>query len=79
MTGIKTGIWFTYRVIIAEAKTKAVYLVLIQRVVIQHTNIHLPFFEVRRSHKVNAWRKGLLDLRMANVVSPNSRHENTWA
>lgn len=46
----------------AEAEAKTIGVVQVQRIGIQDTDVHLPFFEVVGGDEANAWREGLLDL-----------------
>ena len=52
----------TYGILIAEYEAQSVHLIFIERVVIQHSDVHLPFSEVVCLDQVDAGRKLLLGL-----------------
>ena len=55
--------WNTYWVVTAKSKAEAVGLIHVKWICIQDANVHFPLFEVGGGDKVDAWGKGLLDLR----------------
>ena len=61
----------TYRVITAESEAETVGLVQVERVFVEHTNVHLPFLEIFRRDETDPWRKGLLDLKFALGIARN--------
>lgn len=63
------GVSDTYRIIIAESKAETESLVEIEGVVIENTDVHLPFFEVVGGDEADAWRKGFIDLKGMRLYS----------
>lgn len=47
----------TYRVTIGEDEAEAIDLIEVQRIAVQDLNVNLPFSEVIRLDKINAWGK----------------------
>lgn len=47
----------TYRVAIGEDEAEAVDLIEVQRIAVQDLNVNLPFTEVIRLDKIDAWGK----------------------
>lgn len=55
------------RIVVAEAEAKTVGLILIQRIRIQDTNVHEPFFEVVGFHQCYSWGERFLDLEQSQT------------
>lgn len=52
----------TDRVIVAEFEFQSIGLILVERIVIQHPDIHLPFLEITSRGYADPWRQMFVDL-----------------
>lgn len=57
----------TDRIRTAELELQPVDLIFVQRVVVQHPNVHIPFLEIRGRGDTDAWREMLVDLRVHHL------------
>ena len=57
-----------YWVIVGEAETEAIDLVLVDRVRVKDANVHLPFLKVVCGYEGDAWGERLLNLACSSSV-----------
>ena len=66
----------TYGILIAEYETQSVYLVFVEWVIIQYSDVHLPFSKVVRLDQVNTRRQLLFRLGELLAESFGGKHED---